>query len=282
MGGPGTLPESDLTEIERALAAARERLAALHSERPGIDGMATDGPCAWWSDAPDDEVRVRASAANGRVTAVEFVDVRVMRLSSDELARLLVTTLNGALDASDAQVNAGAEVDLELVTQQFREIREEALGSLHQTMSSLRAAVERLRREAHVTEPAEVPDFHELFAMADESLAVGGAEPEDPVRGEGRSDAQGHVRAIAAGGRVESLVIDPTAMRKGSHELAALVVSAANAALWDLRERQRETRDRVVAERSERIRATQDRSVSEMRAFCDTMTQLMGSIRPYS
>lgn len=91
-----------------------------------------------------------------------------------------------------------------------------------------------------------------------------------------------HVRAVAAGGRVESLCIDPKAMRKASHELAALVVSAANAALWDLRERQREARNQVVAERSGRIRAVQDRSVSEMRTFCDAMTQLMGSIRPYS
>jgi hypothetical protein len=291
--------EPDLAGIERELAVARERLAALRANRTGaanrLGETMTGGAPSVRSIGPtterDGAARVRASAETGRLTAVEFVDPRVLRLSSDELTRLLVTTVNYALDSErTTSADEAGGLELDLIARQLREVQDEALGTLHRTMSALQGAVEQLRREANVTMPADIPDFQDLFAATEQSVAAargGKSGPQDGdgvnLRGEGQSDARGYVRAVVTpAGRVESLGIDPSAMRKPSHELAGLVLTAVNSALEDLRARQRESHETAATERTERVRVVQDRSIADMRAFCDVMTRLMGSIRPHS
>src|SRR5437660_7206016 len=53
------------------------------------------------------------------------------------------------------------------------------------------------------------------------------------ARGAG-SAAGGKIRAVAAGGRLESLKLDPSALRLAPGELAGQIVTAVNAALDDL------------------------------------------------
>lgn len=70
-----------------------------------------------------------------------------------------------------------------------------------------------------------------------EQMRSGGEEPPDPgeLRGEGEA-ADGQVQAVAvAGGRLESLTVNPRAMRMGSEALCEQIVAAVNAALDDLR-----------------------------------------------
>lgn len=273
---------ADLAEIERELFAARERLAVLRENRRDTGRLAE--PAA---DPPDD-ARVWASAREGRLSEVRILDPRVMRLGPGEVADLLVTAVNDALNgASGTPAQEDAGVDLDLIAQQLRDVREEALGTLHRTMSTLQDAVARLRQEAHVTMPSEIPDFHQLFANTEQHLAaVRGDETrsddEEILRGEGRSDVRGYVYAMINAAGVESLTIDAQAMRKQPSELAGFVLSAVNAALQDLRDQQRERVEKAGAERVQAVQALQDRSVAEMRAFCDTMTRLMGSIGPLS
>lgn len=288
------MTEPDIAAIERQLSAARERLAAMRANPPAPppDTAATGPAPRTPATAGQDGARIRASAENGRLTAVEFADPRVLRLGADELSGLLVTALNAALAGADEAAGDDGGVDLDLITRQLRDVQEEALGTLHRTMSALEGAVGQLQREAHVTMPGGIPDFQELFAATEESVAAArdrrSAVPGDDdgtgdEGAQGRSDARGLVRAsVTPAGTVASVAIDPMALRRPSHELAGLVVAAVNAALGDVRARQREDREKAAAERAKRVRAVQDRSIGEMRAFCDAMTRLMGSIRPHS
>lgn len=289
------MTEPDIAAIERQLSAARERLAAMRagSPVPPPDRAPTGSASSAPATAGRDGTRIRASAENGRVTAVEFADPRVLRLGADELSCLLVTALNAALAGAEPTAADAGGVDLDLIARQLRDVEEEALGTLHRTMSALQAAVGQLQREAHVTMPVGIPDFHDLFAAAEESVAAArgrrslvpddGDGDGDDLGGEGRSDPRGLVRAsVTPSGTVASATLDPMALRRPSHELAGLVVAAVNAALDGVRARRREHREKAAAERAERIRAVQDRSIGEMKTFCDAMTRLMGSIRPLS
>ena len=70
-------------------------------------------------------------------------------------------------------------------------------------------------------------------------MRPGAGTPPDPgeLRGEGEA-ADGQVRAVAgAGGRLESLTVNPRALRLGSEALCEQIVVAVNAALDDLRDR---------------------------------------------
>ena len=117
----------------------------------------------------------------------------------------------------------------------------------------------------------------------------GGAAPSqdgEDVRGEGAAGAGGLARAIVGpGGHVESLSIEPAAARKGSHEVAGYVVSAVNAALEDLHRKQRDRIEAMAtgrAELAEQVRTVQDLSLRQMRAFGESLAELMASITPDS
>lgn len=261
------------------MSAAHQRLAELRKNPERPDNLAFGGLPPRHTGSGE-ESRVKAAADSGRLISLEILDPRLLRLPPGELAELLITSINDALADRDDGENG---VDLESLARELREFRDEALGSLRRTMSELRGAVEQLRREAHVTMPVGIPDFSELLVSAEESLAAarGAAPGEEPVIAAGH-DGHDQVRAtVGAGGRVESLSLE-RAMRKPSHELAALVVAAVNSALRDLSEQRRESRAASAEERARRTRAIQDRSITDMRAFCDAMTTLMGSIRPNS
>ncbi|MEV4093264.1 YbaB/EbfC family nucleoid-associated protein [Streptosporangium saharense] len=78
--------------------------------------------------------------------------------------------------------------------------------------------------------------FGRLIDSARQALRTAG-EPLPDVTGEGES-AGGLVRATAGGaGTLDSLRLDPRALRAGSQELAEQIVEAVNAALSDLRSR---------------------------------------------
>jgi DNA-binding protein YbaB len=109
--------------------------------------------------------------------------------------------------------------------------------------------------------------------VLDEMRSAGGEPPEegDELRGEAEA-ADGQVRAVAvAGGRLESLTVNPRAMRLGSEALCEQIVAAVNAALDDLRAR---TAERAAAAGgadpaalAERMRDLHAESVRQMDMF---------------
>lgn len=101
------------------------------------------------------------------------------------------------------------------------------------------------------------------------------------VRGEG-SAADGQVQAVAVtGGRLESVRVDPRAMRMGSEALSEQVVLAVNAALDDLRGKVSEQPMPGAvdpAALAAQMRELQDESVRQMEKFGQAIGDALGRI----
>jgi DNA-binding protein YbaB len=84
----------------------------------------------------------------------------------------------------------------------------------------------------------------------------------------GRGEAAGGrvVVTVRAGGRVERVDLDPTALRLGTAELGVAIAAAVNAATDDLRARAGGPLA-LPPELAERLRALQDESVQQMQRF---------------
>ena len=90
------LTEFSSADLDRPLAEARATLEEMRADRPvvaGGDGATAVGEAT----AGDAGGRVTATAEHGRLTAVAF-DEKVRDLPSEELAGLVVTAVNAALD----------------------------------------------------------------------------------------------------------------------------------------------------------------------------------------
>jgi DNA-binding protein YbaB len=112
-----------------------------------------------------------------------------------------------------------------------------------------------------------------------------GAPDTEEIRGEAAA-LDGLIAVVAGpGGRVESLTINPRALRNDSATLAAEVLGAVNAALDDLRDNVAAAVPAVPdrAALAERLREVQDTSMRRMETFLqavsDAQTRITGSVR---
>jgi DNA-binding protein YbaB len=123
-------------------------------------------------------------------------------------------------------------------------------------------------------------DFDRLF---DETLATlrplaeqghqADSEPETPLRGVGEA-LDGHVRVTAKpGGLLESVELNPRALRSDSETLAEAFLAATNAALDDLRQRLSTALPDVPdpTQLVERLQEFQQQSVVQMRRYLDAI-----------
>lgn len=102
-------------------------------------------------------------------------------------------------------------------------------GEFDRLLEDTRRVLEQMRSVG-----GEAPD-----GTAPDGAGPDGAGPDgaEQLRGQGEA-VDGQVRAVAvSGGRLESLTVDPRAMRLGSAALCEHIVAAVNAALDDLRDR---------------------------------------------
>ena len=84
--------------------------------------------------------------------------------------------------------------------------------------------------------------------------------------------AEGRVRAtVTAGGRLESLYLDPRMMRLGSEELGEHVVTAVNAAFDALRAQALPTAGVDLTGLAEQVRELRDTAVPRMESFLQAM-----------
>src|SRR5262249_30876700 len=106
-----------------------------------------------------------------------------------------------------------------------------------------------------------------------------GAVPPEPVdlRGEGTGlDGQLRVTAVA-GGRLESIQIDPRAMRTDSRTLAEQLVVAVNAALAAVQAKVQEAAAGAAPDRAalvHRLREVQDTAIPRMQSFLRAVEDL--------
>jgi DNA-binding protein YbaB len=122
-----------------------------------------------------------------------------------------------------------------------------------------------------------IDNFADLLESARKLVGAVGAPPPDAgaedetaeLRGTGTSP-NGLVTAVSTvGGKVESVTVDPRAMRLDSHTLGEQVAAAVNAALEDLGGQAAEARvggiDTVAL--SDQLRKVQETSVRQMHSF---------------
>lgn len=117
-------------------------------------------------------------------------------------------------------------------------------------------------------------------ALAD--LRAGGpAEGGEVMRGEGAA-ADGRVRAVViSGGKVESVEIDPRAMRLASADLGAAVAAAVNAAMADLTAKVTAATPQDVDAQAlkDRLDDLHMRSARQMAMFTESIAEAVAQIK---
>jgi DNA-binding protein YbaB len=276
------VPGGEDGDFDRLLSETRRSLESLRARPTGAERVPDAPPVRGTGEACEGEVR--AVASEGRLETLEL-GPRLMRMTPEQLAPHLVTAANAALDDLRAKApvaDAGAAVDPGVLAERLGEVANEGLARMATISNGLTDAMARISRDARVSGDPGDQGLESLLTQAQRTVeAASAAAPgEAPqIRGEG-SDADGQIRAVVAtGDRVETLQLDPPAMRAPSYVLGERVVTAINAALEDVRARVRE--QFAAAGRQEtgtQVKAVQDLSLQQMRAYTQALAALMSSI----
>ncbi|MFC8297037.1 YbaB/EbfC family nucleoid-associated protein [Micromonospora orduensis] len=131
-------------------------------------------------------------------------------------------------------------------------------------------------------------EFDRLFQQTRQALASmrsTGQVPDgldvQPARGTG-SAAGGQVEVVAVGQRVESVTVDPRALRMGAEMLGEQITLAVNAALDDLRLAAGEAADAPAVDPvalGQQLDELQNESVRSMAAMTDALTDAVRRIQ---
>lgn len=264
-------------ELERLMLETRERVDLLRSgnvpdeERPTVEGHGA---------VADDRARVTVRA--GQVASIEF-DPRLLRLPAEEFGALIRDAVNAAIDDLHDSASAGVPTpDLAAVGEALREMQNETLRQMAVFTQGIADAMAQIRERTSIGGDPTPHGLERLFELTQRNLdgALASVQDVDAVRGEG-SAAKGSVRAVAAVGRVESVTVDPKAMRLASHELADHLRTAVNAAIDDL------TKNAATAatpagttaeELRQRVQDVQDMSLEQFRSYTRALRDIMDSI----
>ncbi|MFD0687861.1 hypothetical protein [Actinomadura fibrosa] len=229
--------------------------------------------------AVSEDERVRVTAADRRVEGIE-VDARVLRLPLDEVAELLLHTVNGALERARpaAAVPDVPRVDVDEVRQALDRALDEGLVGMRRMTASLGEAVAQINRRANMRGSFEPPD---LESLAERTRAV-----LDAARG-GRPDGQdGQAEASAADGRVRVTVSwDGRVVRLvlesgiGVVDVTDGLRVAVNEALGEAEGMARRAVE-PSPEFAEDVRAVQESGVRMLRDYAASLQDLMNSAEP--
>ncbi|MEU8168051.1 YbaB/EbfC family nucleoid-associated protein [Micromonospora sp. NPDC049004] len=134
----------------------------------------------------------------------------------------------------------------------------------------------------------QVTEFDRLFQQTRQALASmrsTGQAPDDlevePARGTG-SAAGGQVEVVAVGQHVESVTVDPRALRMGAEMLGEQITMAVNAALDDLRLAAGEAADAPAVDPvalGQQLDELQNESVRSMAAMTNALTDAVRRIQ---
>ncbi|MEU7842414.1 YbaB/EbfC family nucleoid-associated protein [Micromonospora sp. NPDC049114] len=134
----------------------------------------------------------------------------------------------------------------------------------------------------------QVTEFDRLFQKTRQALASmrsTGQAPDgldaEPARGTG-SAAGGQVEVVAVGQHVQSVTVDPRALRMGAEMLGEQITMAVNAALDDLRLAAGEAADAPAVDPvalGQQLDELQNESVRSMAAMTDALTDAVRRIQ---
>jgi DNA-binding protein YbaB len=271
-------PEADGVPFEQRLREARDSLGSRTG--PSDGGRA------------EPTLRGEGEAADGRVLAIALtggqidsvtLDPRVMRMDPTEFAEVLALALNAALDSVRVQASA-EQIDMVpdpgVLMERLREMQNAGLRQLDMMNRGINEALSGIRDRAYVSGDANLHGLEHLFEQAQQTVdAVSSpSSGDEPSGGVGEAD-EGLVRVKVSGaGRIEQVELGPRAMRSASHELAAHVVTAANAALEQARLQAEERMRGLGEDMSQRVREVQDQSLEQLGAYVRSLSALMNSI----
>ncbi|HEY0539516.1 MAG TPA: hypothetical protein VGD53_14155 [Actinoallomurus sp.] len=249
-----------------------------------IDQLRTDKVLP--GDVPDEghgetsEGRVRVTAQAGRIESVTL-EPRLLRLPPEEVGELVRDAANAALTDLNGKSAADAP-DLAAISEALREVQNEGLRQMAIITDGIAGAMAQIRQRTRISGDPSPQGLEHLLNATRQNLdeVVAASDEAEDLRGEGTA-ARGQIRVVAVVGRVDSVTIEPPAMRMASHELAEQLKMALNAALSDLRSSAGGRKSAAgvnTEELSARARELQDMSLAQLRTYTRALRDIMGSI----
>ena len=269
----------------------------------GVSHVSPAGSAAGRGEAADGQVQ--ATATRGRLESLEL-NPRLMRLSGEQLALYVAAAVDMALEEARAQPAPATDVppvDPTVLAARLSEVQEEGLRSMQMITQALGEAVTVLRERTgmngdvgpqglpelleqthrtveQMTRPAGEDGGPAEDGAVDHADVAAATAKDDDVTGKGEAaDGLVHVVAAAPDGRMTTLEIGDQAMGMPSHELAAQVILAINAALADLRAKLREQAGISLVD-PERLTALREASTQQMTAYARSLRDLVAGIKP--
>ncbi|MEU0078821.1 hypothetical protein ABZY58_13045 [Micromonospora tulbaghiae] len=254
----------------------REELAALRAGGHPTGGVTTEAH----GRAADGQVEV--AAEDGRLRSVELA-APLMRLSEDELGRLVEQAVNDALTASRGSLASSEPApDLTALAGSLGAVLAESESAMRRLHGAIAEAVAKagpatgLGGDLPANGPADL--LHQVMDVL--GTATGGTPPADggAERWSGSDDA-GTVRAEVDGtARLTRLEVTRPPRRLSSAQLGESVVVAVNRALEQIPPAAA-PQGLGSAALDARLRELQEASVRQMSALTGALTGVMQSIR---
>jgi hypothetical protein len=260
-------------ELERLMLDTHAMVDQLRTEKALPDHVPTEG------HGEASEGRVRVTAQAGRIESITL-EPRLLRLPSAELGELVRDAVNGAL--TDLGGTYAAAPDLAAISETLREVQNEGLRQMAVITDGIADAMAKIRERARISGDPSPQGLEHLLNVTQRNLddVVAASGDTEDLRGEGEA-ARGQIRVVAVVGRVESVTVEPQAMRMASHELAEQLRTALNTALSDLRSSAGTggaTTGMKTEELSARARELQDMSLAQLRTYTRALRDIMGNI----
>lgn len=253
----------------------REELAALRAGGPVAAGVTAEAH----GRAADGQVEV--TAEDGRLRSVELA-APLMRLSEDELGRLVEQAVNDALTASRSSLASSEPApDLPALAGSLGAVLAESESAMRRLHGAIAEAVAKagpatgLGGDLPANGPADL--LHQVMGVL--GAATGATADDGGAERWSGSDDAGTVRAEVDGSaRLTRLEVTRPPRRLSSAELGESVVVAVNRALEQI--------PQAVAPQGigsaaldARLRELQEASVRQMSALTGALTGVMQSIR---
>ncbi|MFI5840128.1 hypothetical protein ACIA8K_10510 [Catenuloplanes sp. NPDC051500] len=266
--------DADVEERKLRLRAALDDLRAGRLQ-PGVDVAAPgETPAETFGEAADGQVRAAASA--GRLGLLE-IDAVLMRRDLDELGTLCASAITGALRGQrDADPLAGSTPDLGALGDMLQGVQAEGMRTMARIEQALGAVIADVGPRTGMAGDPRAAGLDDVLSATVAGLRAAGAvtPAETERRGLG---GDGAVAAVIGSGGVIGLELSPQLSRAQSHELAAAIVQAVNAALTEPPPDTAAPAADLTG-LSRRMEELRDASLTQMTAYSTALRSIMNRI----
>ncbi|MDR7278989.1 hypothetical protein [Catenuloplanes atrovinosus] len=219
---------SDDEPAEERKRQLRNALDDLRAGRVRPEDVPGETPEATTGEAADGQVRAVARA--GRLDRLE-IEAVLMRRDLDELGGFCAAAVTAALRGQrDAGLLAGAPPDLAALGDMLQGVQAEGARAMARIEQALGAVIADLGPRTGMAGDPRATGLDNLLSATAQGLREAGAATRDRSEPQRRA-VDGPVAAVIAFGGEVRLELGPELARAQSHEVAAHVVRAVNAAL---------------------------------------------------